>query len=187
MQKKKFNAMKIRQNWKPSSLLLACAIQPTKMSQNAMKSKRNIPHRFQMILPLCALLTAAAGAYAQTDPWTGVAGDNNWATAGNWNAGAPTTGETPAFGAQGEGGLTLNNNLTAGTSFLGLQFNAGAPAFILNGAAIASTGGLFDHSSSLETVNLSMAFASTHSLFATNGATMIIGGVISGAGGITMA
>jgi autotransporter-associated beta strand protein len=85
------------------------------------------------------------------------------------------------------GGLTLNKNLTAGASFLGLQFNAGAPSFILNGAAIASTGGLFDYSSSLETINLSMAFAATHSLFATNGATMVIGGVISGAGGITMA
>jgi hypothetical protein len=68
--------MKIRPSRKPSSLLLACVFQPTKMSQT-MKSKRNIPPRFQKIPTLCALLTAAAGAYAQTDTWTGVAGDNN--------------------------------------------------------------------------------------------------------------
>src|SRR5580658_7097225 len=178
MQKKKFNAMKIRQNWKPSSLLLACAIQPTKMSQNAMKSKRNNPNRFQMILPLCALLTAAAGAYAQTDTWTGGAGDNNWAIPGNWSlALAPTNGETPAFGEKGAGGLTLNNDLTNGASFLGLDFNVGAPAFILNGNSITTTGGIFDYSTSLETINLPMVFsAASHSLYAATGGTLVVNG-----------
>jgi autotransporter-associated beta strand protein len=149
-----------------------------------MKPTKNIPHHFQILFPLCALLTAATSAVAQTDTWTGGAGDNNWATPGNWNLTlVPTTGETPVFGAKGAGGLTLNNNLTAGTSFLGLDFNVGAPAFTLNGNAITTTGGIFDYSTSLETINFGMLFsAASHSLYAGTGGTLVVNGVISDGG-----
>ena len=137
-------------------------------------------------LTLTALSSALAGN--GVDTWTGNAGDNNWATAGNWTGvnAPPIAGDTPSFGAQGAGSLTLNNNIAAGTSFLGLNFIPGARSFTLNGNSITTTGGLFDNSINPQTVNLAIILNGTHSVNATNGGVMTLGGVISGASdGIT--
>ena len=76
-----------------------------------------------LLLAGALTLNAATG----NDNWTGAAGDNNWATGGNWTGAntPPAAGDTPVFGTQGLGGLTLNNNLTAATSYLGLTFAPG--------------------------------------------------------------
>src|SRR5580692_10450004 len=122
--------------------------------------KRHFAIKSLRIILLAAGLigSAALPAFAAngTDLWTGNAGDNNWATAGNWTGvnAPPITGDAPAFGAQGNGGLTLNNNIAAATSFLGLTFNAGAPSFSLNGNSITTTGGIVDYSTNVETINL---------------------------------
>ncbi|HEY3763329.1 MAG TPA: autotransporter-associated beta strand repeat-containing protein [Verrucomicrobiae bacterium] len=137
---------------------------------------------------LLLLATRPATAATGTDTWTGNAGDNNWATAGNWlgvNT-PPAAGDTPAFGSPGTGSLTLNNNLTAGTSYLGLTFVLGAPSFTLNGNSITTTGGLVDNSTNLQTVNLPVIMSGSHSVNATTGGTMVLDGVISGSSsGIT--
>ncbi len=135
-------------------------------------------------------LTAASPVFAAngTDLWTGNAGDNNWATGGNWTGvnAPPIAGDVPTFGVQGNGSLTLNNNLTAATSFLGLTFNPGAPSFTLNGNSITTTGGVVDYSTNAETINLPIILSGTHSVNATNGAVMMLNGVVSGsASGIT--
>ena len=135
-------------------------------------------------------LTAVSPAFAANglDLWTGNAGDNNWATGGNWTGvnAPPITGDAPAFGAQGNGGLILNNNIAAATSFLGLTFNAGAPSFTLNGNSVTSTGGIVDYSTNAEMINLPIILSGTHSVNATNGGVMTLSGVISGsAAGIT--
>lgn len=133
-------------------------------------------------------ITSSVFAATGTDTWTGTAGDNNWATAGNWTGvnAPPAAGDTPAFGAQGAGGLTLNNNLTAATSYLGLTFNAGAPAFTLTGNSLTTTGGIVDNSFSLETITLPIILSGSHSVNAVAGGTMLLDGVISGASaGIT--
>ncbi|HTR41167.1 MAG TPA: autotransporter-associated beta strand repeat-containing protein [Pseudomonadales bacterium] len=122
------------------------------------------------------------------DLWTGIAGDNNWATGGNWTGinAPPIAGDVPTFGAQGAGSLTLNNNLTAATSYLGLTFNAGAPSFTLNGNSITSTGGIVDNSANPELINLPIIMSGSHSVNAINGGIMTLDGVISGsASGIT--
>ena len=80
--------------------------------------------------------------------------------------------------------MTLNNTLAAGTSFLGLNFNAGAPAFVLNGNSITTTGGILDNSTSLETINLEIVLATaSHSLNATAGGKLVVNGVIDDAAG----
>ena len=136
------------------------------------------------------LLTGALSLKAATgvDTWTGAAGDNNWNTPGNWTGvnTPPATGDTPTFGSQGAGSLTLNNDISGG-SFLGLTFNANAPSFILNGYQITTTGGLVDNSANLETVNIPIIMSGTHTVNAVSGGTMVLGGVISqsGTSGIT--
>lgn len=141
-----------------------------------------------MAAVLCFASVSAALAGNGTDTWTGIAGDNNWDTSGNWTGvnAPPIAGDTPAFGVPGNGSLTLNNNLAAGTSFLGLLFDTGAPSFTLNGNSITTTGGIVDCSTNMEMVNLPIILQGTHSVNATNGGVMILNGVISGASdGIT--
>ncbi|HEY1661440.1 MAG TPA: autotransporter-associated beta strand repeat-containing protein [Verrucomicrobiae bacterium] len=137
-----------------------------------------------------ASFTATAPAFAAngTDTWTGNAGDNNWATGGNWTGinAPPIAGDAPAFGAQGAGSLTLNNNIAAATSFAGLSFTPGAPSFILTGNSITITAGFTDNSTNTETVNLPVILSSSHSVNVTTGGTLNIGGAISGSSaGIT--
>ncbi len=129
-----------------------------------------------------------AQAATGTDTWTGAAGTANWSDALNWSGvnTPPLAGDTPTFGTVGGGGAILNMNLTSpNTNFLGLTFNANAPSFVLTGGTINSTGGLVNNSTNLETINLNVIFTSTHSINAVSGGTMLIGGVISGAGGTT--
>ena len=124
-------------------------------------------------------------AVAGNDTWTGAAGNNNWNTAGNWTGDnkPPAAGDTIAFGLQGAGSLTLNNNLAVDTAFLGLNFNATAPSFVLTGNEITLTGAMIDNSLNVETINLPITTTVTNNLGAASGGTMVIGGVISGAGG----
>ncbi len=143
--------------------------------------------------PLCALILLSVGVNLEAanglDTWTGASGDNNWSTAGNWagvNA-PPIASDTPVFGTQGAGSLTLNNNLAAATTFAGLTFNATAPAFILNGNSITTTAAIADNSLNLETINLPVIMSGTHSLSAIAGGSMMFKGVISqsGTSGVT--
>jgi autotransporter-associated beta strand protein len=147
--------------------------------------------RFALISLIAAMsLAAVSPAFAAngTDFWTGTAGDNNWSTAGNWTGvnAPPIAGDNPTFGAQGNGSLILNNDIAAGTSFLGLGFDAGAPSFTLNGNSITTTGGIVDYSTNAETINLPIIMSGSHSVNATNGGVMTLDGVISGtSSGIT--
>ena len=151
-----------------------------------MKTK-NIIHIPNLLLIASLLLLAGASSLKAAngvDLWTGAAGDNDWNTGGNWAVTSsntpPAAGDTPVFGTQGAGGLTLNNNITAATSFLGLTFNANAPSFVLNGNSITTTGGTVDNSLNLETINLPIILSSgSHSVNAITGGSMDLNGIIS--------
>jgi len=141
---------------------------------------------------ICLLVLAGASslkAGSGNDTWTGAAGDNNWSTGGNWTGAntPPVAGDTLAFGLQGAGSLTLNNNLTIATSFQGLTFNATAPAFVLNGNQITDAGAIFDNSLSLETINLPIAIGASQTFAVTSGGSLTINNVISGAGSLVEA
>ena len=132
-----------------------------------------------------ALLSIAAKSQAAVVVWNGANGPSvNWSDAANWVAGvAPVTGDAPTF--DGTVGLANTNDFAGDTTFLGLTFNAGAGAFTLSGNRINSTGGLVNNSLNTQTVNLDVIFVSTHTLNSITGGTMIINGIISGAGGAT--
>jgi len=123
-----------------------------------------------------------------TVTWVGAA-NANWSSAGNWSGihAPPANGDTPAFGVQGPGGLTLNNDLSATNTFMGLTFNAAAPPFILNGNTFTNTGGWADNSLNLETINLPVVFNGTASVSVGVGGTLLLNGVLSqqGTSGLT--
>lgn len=122
-------------------------------------------------------------AHAATVVWNGAGVDSNWTTAANWGGVAPVAGDALVF--DGTTRLADTNDYAAGTTFLGILFNQTAGSFVLSGNAIDSTGGIVNNSLNLQTVNLDLIFASTHSLNSVTNGTMVIGGVISGAGGAT--
>ncbi len=144
------------------------------------------PRRAPLICAASIALFAAShlpSVSAATVTWTGAGGDANWTTAANWGGTAPVAGDALTF--DGTTQLTDTNNFAAATTFLGITFNAGAGSFVLSGNSIDSTGGIVNNSLNLQTVNLDLIFASTHTLNSITGGTMVIGGVISGAGGTT--
>jgi autotransporter-associated beta strand protein len=156
-----------------------------------MKTPKNhwqLPRIGRAVGVLPTLLLWMAGGFnllAATDTWTGAGGDAIWSDPSNWSGvnTPPATGDTPTFGTVGAGGATLNNDWTTPTSYLGLAFNANAPAFTLNGGSIATTGGILDNSTSLETINLAISMTSTHTFGVVSGGAMTLGGVLSGTGG----
>ena len=79
-------------------------------------------------------------AQAQTDTWDGGGTDDFWASAMNWTgdiAVAGNTNEVLLF--TGATRPTPSNNIGAGTTFDGFQFNTGAD-FIIGGNAVTLTG-----------------------------------------------
>jgi autotransporter-associated beta strand protein len=135
------------------------------------------------------LLTGACGLKAASgnDTWNGGGGDNNWNTAGNWTAGSankpPIAGDSIFF--DGLTQLNANNNFTApANSFNGINFNATAGAFILTGNQVTNLAAIVDNSTNSEIINLPMVFPGLQAITTTKGASLLIGGVISGAGGI---
>src|SRR5208283_571240 len=149
---------------------------PTRNSTNSILQITSV-----LLLSGALCLNAVAG----NDTWTGGAGNNNWNTAGNWTGAntPPAAGDIIAFDAPSAGGLTLNNNIAVDTAFLGLNFNATAPAFVLTGNEITLTGAMIDNSLNVETINLPITTTVMNNIGAVSGGTMVIGGVISGAGG----
>jgi len=134
-----------------------------------------------------ALMTAGTTALqAGSDTWSGLGADNNWGTAGNWAVSSanqpPVSGDSLIF--SGSTQTTANNNLSA-FSFGGLTFSPVAGAFSLTGNALTLTGSLLDNSPSQETVNLPVTLTTSQNITVAGGGSLLIGGVISGAGGIT--
>ncbi|HSI07036.1 MAG TPA: autotransporter-associated beta strand repeat-containing protein, partial [Rariglobus sp.] len=151
--------------------------------------KTNIPFPLSRLpLPTLAGLVAllAFPASSQAVTWVGNT-SANWNTAANWNLSALPTigGDTLSFGVAGTSGTTLNNDIT-GQVITGVTFNAGAPAWTLNGNAVTTNGtaptNIFNNSFSTQTVNLPLNLAGTFGVF--GAASVNLGGNI-GQGGTT--
>ncbi len=136
----------------------------------------------------CLLSLSATPAIAANgnDTWLGNT-DANWAVAANWSPAVnapPIGGDWLFFGAAGSSGATLTNNLTAGTSFAGITFNAGASSYTILSNSITLTGGITNNSAAVQNINFPI---SGGTVFATtNGGNLTINGVMSGSTGYTI-
>lgn len=83
------------------------------------------------------MMSCALGARAATRTWTGAA-NGNWSNAANWGGVAPAAGDALVFPASASTFAT-NNDLSAGTSFASLAFQAG---YTVNGNAFTVTNGM---------------------------------------------
>jgi autotransporter-associated beta strand protein len=109
--------------------------------------------------------------------------DVNFNTSSNWNPGTPAAGDVLIFGTAGTAGAVLNNDLTAALSLGGLTFGAGASSYTLNGNGITLGGNIAVNGPSVQTINLNIARTATRNISLVDGASVIFGGIISGAGG----
>src|SRR4051812_45523755 len=91
------------------------------------------------VAALAAMGIVAPAARAATANWGAAPTSNTW-NGPNWDNGGPYTaqpGDALVFGASTV--TSLSNDFPSGTSFAGITFNAGAPAYTLDGAPIALT------------------------------------------------
>ncbi len=139
---------------------------------------RGVPARACTLAALAMLLLPVA-ARATTIVWTGLAGDDNILTAGNWTpTGIPVAGDTLDF--SGVTGLLPSLSGT-GLSVTGLVFTTSAGAFDLTGTGIYTigSGGITNDSTSLETISNSIMLSATQTWASTDGSLLFNGSSIN--------
>ncbi|MGD0139470.1 MAG: autotransporter-associated beta strand repeat-containing protein, partial [Tepidisphaeraceae bacterium] len=114
--------------------------------------------------------------------WNGGGSTNNWSTSANW--GATTLAPNSPLVFAGTTRLAPNNDSTAGTYYPGINFNAGAGAFVITGNAIDLGGDVINNSTNLQTVNLPLALQQNTNFNAAFD-DLAIGGAISGSYSLT--
>jgi autotransporter-associated beta strand protein len=112
--------------------------------------------------------------------WTGGGAQATWTTAANWDA-APSAKYALRFGAAA-GGLP-SNDFGADTVFDGLEFSAGAGAFVLGGNRVALEGDVRNASSVEQRIDLPLALQDgVPWFFDAAGGDLTLGGALTGAG-----
>ena len=120
-----------------------------------------------------------------TRTWTGGGGDNNWTTPANWGGTAPVAGDDLVFPA-GAARLSNTNNFAAATAFNSITISGTGYTLAGNSVALGATGLTSSAIGSANTVSLAMSFAATVTVTVADAAsTLTLGGILSGAGGIT--
>jgi len=150
--------------------------------------KKRVRPLSRVSLVAAAALVLAGGVRGANDTWVGNT-SGNWADP-NWTGGnnPPVDGDALFFGIAGTFGAFLTNNLTPGFSVAGITFNAGASAYTFTGSALTLNGNVLNSSTSLETINLDLALTAQRTFTTTTGGgNLSLGGVLSGAGGVSKA
>ena len=137
--------------------------------------------------------------------WSGGAANNNWSSALNWNtAVSPATGDLVFFGS-GTYAPVMDANFTLGS----VTFNSGAGSFVITnsgGSVLTIQAGVTNNSANAQTINVPMTLTVGQTFSAAAGAlsvgkavnnggnsltvadggyATVMGGVISGTGGLT--
>lgn len=131
--------------------------------------------------PILGPVSSSGGGGGGGSTWTGAGSTNNFSDAGNWNV-LPTAGSNLTF--SGSTRLFPNNDMAAATSFGNITFANGAGAFWVRGNSITLTGTITNSGSAAQTFDPAIAVAAARIIACTSG-PLTLGGVISGAGGIT--
>jgi fibronectin-binding autotransporter adhesin len=147
--------------------------------------KRNLALLSFLAVSASSQLTAATATWdgSFSINWNGddTISDSNWA-GGAGTFGKPIAGDDLIF--TGAIGTTNTNDLTAGTSIQSITFDSLASAFTIGGNQITLLGGLTNNSGVLQTLNTAIA-TTTNNAVNTGAGGLVLGGVVSGTGGIT--
>jgi fibronectin-binding autotransporter adhesin len=134
---------------------------------------------------LLTLASVGLGAISHAATWNGGSlTTSNWQDAANWNGTAPIPPEDLVF--DGAMRLANTNDFAIDTTFNNINFTSGAGAFVLSGNRITLANGISDNSTTLQTINLPIVLGGSQTIQVVSGASLQIGGVISGAGGINL-
>ncbi|MGC3989216.1 MAG: hypothetical protein QM796_05955 [Chthoniobacteraceae bacterium] len=140
-----------------------------------------------MALGLAAI--APFSAFAANDAWSTSPVSANFSGT-NWTTGATVAGSATGTAASGDAlyfGTSTTTTLTnddSGYTFAGFTFNSGASAFTIGGNSFTSTGAILNNSTSLQTINNAISFA-TQTVNAASGA-ITLGGTLTGSGALTV-
>jgi len=137
------------------------------------------------LLFLLGLMLFAAHLPAATNNWLTNAASGSWTNPADWGGTAPVTGNLLQF-SNSTTLTTLTNDFT-GFSFLGLNFTTNASAYTVGGNQLTLTGGITNSSANLQTLNFAL-IDNSGLVFTTlaGGGNLLLGGVISGAGALTI-
>ena len=132
--------------------------------------------------PFLGPYVAAAGA-----TWTGGGADNNWTSAANWGGAAPVAGDDLIF-PDGAARLSNTNDFPAGTSFNSITISGTGYALAGNSVALGSSGLASTGTATTNTMTLPMSMAADRTVTVTDStSTLMLGGVVSGTGGLVKA
>jgi autotransporter-associated beta strand protein len=117
------------------------------------------------------------------DTWVGGGSNNHWSNAANWQAGvAPSAGDQLIF--QGTALTSTQNDLTAGTSFQSLEFQASN--FSIAGNSFTVTGSITtDSGVSGTSISAPVALSGAVSASVAAGESLSLSGAVSGSGSLT--
>jgi hypothetical protein len=139
--------------------------------------------RLAALLVACATFCFATTAHAQVT-WSGTGINTSWSTSGNWSS-ALSNNFNAALVFDGSNNLTNTNDRTSGTA-TSITFNATSGAFTIGGEAITLGGNITNSTSLKQTINNNLSIAATRTLTMTVASgELVLGGNISGAGGLT--
>ena len=124
-------------------------------------------------------------ARAADRTWDGGGDTGLWGNNINWAGDVtPASGDSLIFTLTTR--LNNTNDLAAGTLFNGVTFSTPAGAFNLRGNQIVLGGGITNEQVvTLQTINLPLSLSATRPVSVADGGSLTLGGVISGAGGLS--
>jgi fibronectin-binding autotransporter adhesin len=138
------------------------------------------------LLIVAILMASLPASYAATRTWSGGGGDNNWNTAGNWNALPAPPSDSLTF--TGTTQTTTNNNFAADSIFTGITFDntSTGGSFTLGGNRITLGGNIGTNGTTgtpTQTVALDMILNGNRTFSAVPSNALTVSGNISETGG----
>jgi fibronectin-binding autotransporter adhesin len=138
-------------------------------------------------LPLLVALLLPGSFLQAGNVWDGGGSSGSWSDLNNWDSNTtPVSPTALTFGGTSQ--LTNTNDLfAAGTAFNGIGFNAGSGAFVIGGNSILLNGSILNNSTSTQTLNMDLSVTAVRTVtLTTGGGDLVLGGNISGAGGLSV-
>jgi len=140
---------------------------------------------FSIVAILSLVLSPVTPAFAVDSVWSGLGGDSNFSTAGNWSSGGVPSGTAVYFNGA-VGGPALSNDLAAGTVFDGIRYGGSSGAYTINGSAFNLTSGIVHNDDNLQTINAAITLNNALQFGTSSSGSLTVGNVANGGSLLTL-